>query len=68
MFVLNWFVTPLALDASQNSTELPYLQSATSILLVSLNPLNLVKKIMSKSLLKLENFMLITLNLKNILY
>ncbi|XP_030749979.1 uncharacterized protein LOC115877802 isoform X1 [Sitophilus oryzae] len=33
MFVLNWFVTPLALDASHESTELPYLQSTTSMLL-----------------------------------
>ncbi|XP_066148383.1 adhesion G protein-coupled receptor B1-like [Euwallacea fornicatus] len=33
MFVLNWFITPVALDASHESTELPYLQSTTSMLL-----------------------------------
>lgn len=35
MFVLNWFITPVALDASHEGTELPYLQSTTSMLLVS---------------------------------
>ncbi|CAG9770693.1 unnamed protein product [Ceutorhynchus assimilis] len=33
MFVLNWFITPVALDASHDATELPYLQSTTSMLL-----------------------------------
>ncbi|XP_050303889.1 uncharacterized protein LOC126741508 [Anthonomus grandis grandis] len=33
MFVLNWFITPVALDASRDSTELPYFQSISSMIL-----------------------------------
>lgn len=33
IFVLNWFITPEALDASLESTELPYVQCATSAIL-----------------------------------
>ncbi|KAL1518205.1 hypothetical protein ABEB36_001866 [Hypothenemus hampei] len=33
MFVLNWFLTLVALDASRTSTELPYFQAAASMVL-----------------------------------
>ncbi|XP_060520045.1 uncharacterized protein LOC132698149 [Cylas formicarius] len=33
IFTMNWFATPIALEASHSSTELPFLQAITAVLL-----------------------------------